>query len=139
MHYNDEKGSEKASLKDIEWLEGNWKGEAFGGIYEENWSKPFGGSMLFSFKLVVDGKVIFYEMGHIMEKENSLIFHIKHFDSDLKGSEEKDKSEDFRFIKKEGNRMYFDKFTFEYISKNEVNLYAYFENSKEEVIFNFKK
>ena len=139
MHYNDEKGSEKASLKDIEWLEGDWKGEAFGGIYEENWSKPFGGSMLFSFKLVVDGKVIFYEMGHIMEKENSLIFQIKHFDSDLKGWEEKDKSEDFRFIKKEGNRMYFDKFTFEYISKNEVNLYAYFENSKEEVIFNFKK
>lgn len=139
MHYNDEKGSEKASLKDIEWLEGNWKGEAFGGIYEENWSKPFGGSMLFSFKLVVDGKVIFYEMGHIMEKENSLIFQIKHFDSDLKGWEEKDKSEDFRFIKKEGNRMYFDKFTFEYISKNEVNLYAYFEDSKEEVIFNFKK
>ena len=139
LHYNDEKGYEKASLKDIEWLEGNWKGEAFGGIYEENWSKPFGGSMLFSFKLVVDGKVIFYEMGHIMEKENSLIFQIKHFDSDLKGWEEKDKSEDFRFIKKEGNRMYFDKFTFEYISKNEVNLYAYFENSKEEVIFNFKK
>ena len=139
MHYNDEKGSEKASLKDIEWLEGNWKGEAFGGIYEENWSKHYGGSMLFSFKLVVDGKVIFYEMGHIMEKENSLIFQIKHFDSDLKGWEEKDKSEDFRFIKKEGNRMYFDKFTFEYISKNEVNLYAYFENSKEEVIFNFKK
>lgn len=139
MHYNDEKGSEKASLKDIEWLEGNWKGEAFGGIYEENWSKPFGGSMLFSFKLVVDGKVIFYEMGHIMEKKNSLIFQIKHFDSDLKGWEEKDKSKDFRFIKKEGNRMYFDKFTFEYISKNEVNLYAYFENSKEEVIFNFKK
>ena len=139
LHYNDEKGSEKASLKDIEWLEGNWQGEAFGGIYEENWSKPFGGSMLFSFKLVVDGKVIFYEMGHIMEKENSLIFQIKHFDSDLKGWEEKDKSEDFRFIKKEGNRMYFDKFTFEYISKNEVNLYAYFENSKEEVIFNFKK
>ncbi len=139
MHYNDEKGSEKASLKDIEWLEGNWKGEAFGGIYEENWSKPFGGSMLFSFKLVVDGKVIFYEMGHIMEKENSLIFKIKHFDADLKGWEEKDKSKDFRFIKKEGNRMYFDKFTFEYISKNEVNLYAYFENSKEEVIFNFKK
>ncbi|MFD2908702.1 hypothetical protein ACFSX9_08120 [Flavobacterium ardleyense] len=31
LHYNDEKGSEKASLKDIQWLEGNWKGEAFGG------------------------------------------------------------------------------------------------------------
>lgn len=139
LHYNDEKGSEKASLKDIQWLEGNWKGEAFGGTYVENWSKPSGGSMLFSFKLVVDGKVVLYEFGHITEKENSLLFQIKHFDSNLKGWEEKDKSEDFKFIKKEGNRMYFDKFTFEYISKNEVRLYAYFEDSKEEVIFNFKK
>lgn len=139
LHYNDEKGSEKASLKDIQWLEGNWKGEAFGGTYEENWSKPSGGSMLFSFKLVVDGKVVFYELGHIIEKENTLLYQIKHFDSNLKGWEEKDKSEDFKFIKKEGNRMYFDKFTFEYISKNEVRLYAYFEDSKEEVIFNFKK
>jgi hypothetical protein len=35
--------------------------------------------------------------------------------------------------------MYFDNFTFEYISENEVNLYAFFEDSKEEVVFNFKK
>lgn len=139
LHYNDKKGSEKANLKDIQWLEGNWKGEAFGGTYEENWSKPSGGSMLFSFKLVADGKVVFYEIGHIIEKENTLLYQIKHFDANLKGWEEKDKSEDFKFIKKEGNRMYFDKFTFEYISKNEVRLYAYFEDSKEEVIFNFKK
>ena len=63
LHYNDEKGSEKATLKDISWLAGNWKGEAFGGQFEENWSKPSAGSMLFNFKLVTDGKVIFYELG----------------------------------------------------------------------------
>ncbi|KIX21239.1 hypothetical protein SY27_10840 [Flavobacterium sp. 316] len=139
LHYNDEKGSEKATLKDIEWLEGNWTGDAFGGIFQENWNKPLGGSMLFNFKLVVDGKVAFYEIGHIIEKDKTLLYQIKHFDADLKGWEEKDKSEDFRFIKKENNRMYFDNFTFEKVSDNEVNLYAYFEDSKEEVVFNFKK
>ena len=139
LHYNDEKGSEKSTLKDIAWLEGNWTGKAFGGIYEENWSKPFGGSMMFNFKLVVAGKVVFYELGHIVEKEGTLLYQIKHFDANLKGWEEKDKSEDFRFIKKEGNKMYFDHFTFEYVSENEVNLYAYFEDSQEEVVFNFKK
>lgn len=139
LHYNDEKGSEKATLKDISWLEGNWTGEAFGGTYQENWSKPFGGSMMFNFKLVVEGKTVFYELGHIVEKEGTLLYQIKHFGADLKGWEEKDQSEDFRFIKKEGNRMYFDNFTFEYISEKEVNLYAYFEDSKEEVVFNFKK
>ena len=139
LHYNDEKGSEKATLEDISWLAGNWKGEAFGGKFEENWSKPTGGSMMFSFKLVAEGKVVFYELGHIIEKDNSLLYQIKHFDSNLKGWEEKDKSEDFKFIKKDKNRMYFDNFTFEKVSDNEVNVYAYFEESKEEVVFNFKK
>ena len=139
LGYNDEKGSEKASLQDIKWLEGNWKGEAFGGTYEENWSKASAGSMMFNFKLVADGKVVFYELGHIVEKDGTLLYQIKHFDPKLKGWEEKDKSEDFRFIKKEGNRMYFDNFTFEYISENEVKVYAYFEDSNEEMVFNFKK
>ena len=35
--------------------------------------------------------------------------------------------------------MYFDNFTFEKVSDNEVNVYAYFEKSKKEVVFNFKK
>lgn len=139
LHYNDEKGSEKATLKDIEWLAGNWTGEAFGGTFEENWSNPSGGSMLFNFKLVVDGKVVFYELGHIIEKEKTLLYQIKHFSANLKGWEEKDHSEDFRFIKKDKNRFYFDNFTFEKVSDNEVNLYAYFEDTKEEVVFNFKK
>jgi hypothetical protein len=139
LHYNDEKGSEKATLEDISWLTGTWKGEAFGGEFEENWSKPTGGSMMFNFKLVAEGKVVFYELGHIIEKDNSLLYQIKHFDQNLKGWEEKDKSEDFRFIKKEKNRMYFDNFTFEKVSDNEVNVYAYFEKSKKEVVFNFKK
>jgi len=139
LHYNDEKGSEKATLKDMEWLVGNWIGEAFGGVFQENWSQPLGGSMLFDFKLVVEGKVVFYEVGHIVEKDKTLLYQIKHFDANLKGWEDKDKSEDFRFIKKEKNRMYFDNFTFEKVSENEINLYAYFEDSKKEVVFNFKK
>jgi hypothetical protein len=139
LSYNDEKGSEKVTLQDIKWLAGNWKGEAFGGTYEENWSNPFGGSMMFNFKLVAEGKVIFYELGHIVEKEGTLLYQIKHFDPKLKGWEEKDHSEDFRFIKKEKNRMYFDNFTFEYVSENHVKVYALFEESKEEMIFNFKK
>ncbi len=48
--------SPKASLTAISWMEGHWKGEAFGGITEEIWSPPLGGSMMFSFKLVIDGQ-----------------------------------------------------------------------------------
>ena len=35
--------------------------------------------------------------------------------------------------------MYFDNFTFEFISEKEVKIYAYFEDSNEEMVFNFKK
>ena len=35
--------------------------------------------------------------------------------------------------------MKINNFTFEKISDNEVNVYAYFEDSKKEVVFNFKK
>ena len=44
-------------LENISWIAGHWKGEAFGGITEEIWSEPSGGSMMASFKLVVDDNV----------------------------------------------------------------------------------
>lgn len=139
LPFDESKGSEKATLEDIKWLAGNWTGEAFGGTFEENWSQPLGNSMMFNFKLVVDGKIAFYELGHIIEKNNTLLYQIKHFDVSLNGWEEKDQSEDFRFIKKDKNRMYFDNFTFEKISDKEVKVYAFFKEKKEEVIFVFKK
>ena len=46
-----------SELNAIEWLAGYWQGEAFGGITEELWTPPLGGSMMGSFKLVVDGEI----------------------------------------------------------------------------------
>ncbi len=72
-------------LKNIKWLSGNRKGEAFGGLTEENWSKPSGGSMMATFKLINDDKVPFYEIEIIREIENYLVLQLKHFNNDLKG------------------------------------------------------
>ena len=52
-------------------------GEALGGICQETWSEPIGNSMMFSFKLVVDGKVPFMNWD-IIEKKNPLL-QLKHF------------------------------------------------------------
>src|SRR5680860_488055 len=126
----------KTDLSEITWMEGHWKGEAFGGITEEIWSPPLGGSMMFSFKLVVDVKIGFYDFGHIRQLEKTLVFELKHFHGDLKGWEEKDEVQRFKFVKTNGNRMYFEGFTFEKISDNEINIYALIENdngSTEEV------
>ena len=140
--YQDDNPSPKASLSDISWIAGHWKGEAFGGTTEEIWSPPLGDSMMFVFKLVVEGKVAFYEIGHIRQEGETLILRLKHFNDNLTGWEEKDETVDFRLVKLEGNRVYFDDFTFERINDSEINLYVVIEQengSKEEVRFNYKK
>lgn len=134
--------SPKATLEEVTWIEGHWRGEAFGGIVEEIWSPPLGGSMMFSFRLIADGKVQFYELGHIQQIDETLILQLKHFHGNLKGWEEKDETVDFKLNKIEGNRIYFDDFTFEKINENEINLYVMVDNedgASEEVKFNYKR
>lgn len=82
--------SPKAQLKDISWITGHWKGTAFGGDFEEVWLPAMGNSAMGTFKLVVDGKVNFYEMLTIVEENETLTYRLKHFHGDLKGWEEKD-------------------------------------------------
>ena len=139
LNYNDEKGSPKATLDDIKWLQGVWKGKD-GNIYsEENWSAPGGKTMHFSFKMWNENGVIFYEIGHVVEKNKSLLLQIKHFDKEFKGWEKQNESENFRLVKIDKNRIYFDKITYDKISDQEMNVYVYDEESKRELIFNLKK
>lgn len=134
--------SPKANLSHIEWLAGHWKGEAFGGIAEEIWSPPLGGVMMFSFRLVADGTISFYEFGHILETDTTLILQLKHFDGDLMGWEEKDETIDFKLVKVEENRLFFDDFTIERISDQEINMYVLIEEedgTNNEVKFNYHR
>ena len=112
------------TLENIRWIAGNWKGEAFGGTTEENWSEPSGGSMMATFKLVADGKVQFYEIETITEENNSLILRLKHFHSNLKGWETKDETVDFPLIRITKNKAIFEGMTFERIDENNMVVYV---------------
>ncbi len=57
----------------------------------------------------------------------------------MKAWETGEVSEDFKFIKIEKNRAYFDGLTYENVSATEMNVYVYFEESKEEIKFSFTK
>jgi hypothetical protein len=109
-------------LENIKWISGNWKGEAFGGQTEENWSEPSGGSMMATFKLINDGEVSFYEIEIIREIENSLILQLKHFDTDLKGWETKNETVDFPLIKITPTQVIFEGMSFEKVNENEMNV-----------------
>lgn len=132
----------KATLANVSWIAGHWKGDAFGGIAEEIWSPPLGDSMMFVFKLVSDGKVSFYEIGHIQEVNETLVLQLKHFHGDLKGWETKDETVDFKLVAIKDNRIYFDRFTIEKISATEINMYVVIgseDGTSEEVKFNYKR
>lgn len=139
LHYNDEKGSQKATLEDVKWLYGVWKSNDNGKQCEENWSEAGGNTMHFSFKMWNEKEVIFYEIGHIVQVDKSLVLHIKHFDKDLKGWEKQEETQSFKLIKIEKNRIYFDMLTYEKVSDTEINVYVYDEDSKKEMKFNLKK
>jgi hypothetical protein len=142
LQLSENQKSPSAKLKVIEWLAGHWRGEAFGGITEEVWSSPLGNSMMGSFKLVIDGKVEFYELETIQEIDSTLILRLKHFHSDLKGWEEKDQTVDFKLVKVESTEIYFEGFTIIKITNDEINMYVVISNKDdkiEEVKFNFKR
>ena len=140
--FSQEKKTLEPKLENIAWIAGTWHGEAFGGITEEIWSEPSGGSMMATFKLIVEGKVQFYEIEVIREIEDSLILQLKHFDSDLKGWETKNETVDFPLIEITETKVVFEGMAFEKVSSNEMNVYVNIENengSVETVKFNYKK
>ena len=138
----DEAGiSPPASIAEVSWIAGHWKGEALGGVVEEVWTEPLGGSMMCAFKLVVADTVKFYELVTLREVNNSLTINLKHFHSDMKGWEEKDETVDFPLVKVTDGKAFFDGFTFERISDNEMNIYVLFgkEGNYKEMKFSYMK
>lgn len=133
--------SPTATLDDISWIEGYWKGEAMGGQTEEIWSRPMGGSMMGSFKLVYEDEIQFYEIMTISEVDQTLIMRLKHFHADLKGWEEKDQTVDFKLVKITPDKVYFDGLTFQKISEKEMHVFVIFEDEgkRSEGKFNYIK
>ena len=133
--------SPPANLEEVAWISGHWKGEAMGGIAEELWSPPLGGSMMFVFRLINDGKVTFYESGHIKQAGETLLMQLKHFDGELKGWEEKADTVDFRLVKLTKNKAYFVGLTFEKVGADRLHIYVLLDDGKnrEEVLFQFQR
>jgi hypothetical protein len=88
----------KATLADMQWLQGRWCGTALGGFVEEIWSEPRGGAMMGMFRLVKGNDPVFYEFLHVVEVDGSLALRLKHFNRDLTGWEEKAQVREFKLL-----------------------------------------
>lgn len=113
-----------AKLEALNWLVGYRHGTAFGGKCEVCWLPTFGPSMTGTFKLVVDEKVRFYEILTIVEENDSLTLKLKHFDSELKGWEEKDEFLTFRLVKITEEAVYFDGLTYQKQADGTLDAYV---------------
>ena len=88
----------EASIEDLAWLVGTWRGEGLGGTVEEVWTAPTADTMMGVFKAARDGEVQFYEILILVQEEGSLTLKLKHFHPDLKGWEEKDEVVEFPLV-----------------------------------------
>jgi hypothetical protein len=104
--------SPAASLKDMAWFVGSWTGSGLGGVTDEIWSPPAAGAMMGMFRLVRDGKLVFYEFLTLVEQDGSLLLKLKHFNADLTGWEEKANFVTFRLLEMSPEAAYFNGLTF---------------------------
>jgi hypothetical protein len=115
--------SPRATLQDIAWFAGRWTGTGLGGVTDESWSAPAGGAMMGMFRLVKDGKVVFYEFLTLVEHEGSLLLKLKHFNPDLTGWEEKADVVSFRLLKIAPDAVHFNGLTFRRIGSDTVEIF----------------
>ncbi len=89
--------ADQPTIDDFAWLVGHWRGEALGGVAEDLWAPPAGGSLVGLFRLVKNDGVAFYEIFAISEPD--LALRLKHFHPGLEGWEERDEVVTFPFVR----------------------------------------
>lgn len=113
-----------ASIDDVAWLAGHWRGEGLGASAEEVWLPPLGKRMSAVFRLSRDGSVEFYEIVTLAEEEGTLVLRLKHFGPDLVGWEEKEQVVDFRLVRIDPATAWFDGFTVRRIREDEMHIWV---------------
>ena len=113
----------RATLADLAWFEGEWAGPGLGGQCEEVWSGPAGGAMMGMFRLLKDGKPVFYEFLTLVEQDGSLALKLKHFNPDLTGWEEKADFVTFRLLELTPAEARFDGLTFRRLGDDRMQIF----------------
>lgn len=119
-----------ARVSDLAWMAGTWTGEGLGGQIDEVWSEPAGGAMVGYFRLVTDGKPVFYEILTLLEVEGTVEMRLKHVNPDMTGWEEKDGFVTFRLVKLDPSGVAFDGLTFRRLGDDAMEAFIALRNKK---------
>lgn len=86
-----QKAAPGATLADVAFIAGHWKGEMGSSLSEEIWASPSGDNMMGMWRLVAGGQVKLFEFLNIVQEAEGPVFRLRHFDRQGVGREEKDK------------------------------------------------
>ncbi len=134
--------SESIDLANYKWLAGSWVGSGLGGQCVETWSEPQGDTIVGSFLFSQEGKAVFSEHFVLTKLGDSVTLKLKHFDNNLVGWEEKDKSVEFKFVKRNGDRFHFSGLTYVKVGDDKMDVYVLIkqkDNSFREEKFEFTR
>jgi hypothetical protein len=119
-----------ASLTSAAWLEGAWLGDGLGGVSEEVWSGPRGGVMMGMYRMLKDGKPVFYEFMQIVEADGTIALRLKHFSPDFSAWEDKSAFVTFRLVAVERDALHFDGLSFIKDGRDGLRIYLVLKDSK---------
>jgi hypothetical protein len=115
-------------IKDLKFMSGKWVTSGEWGDMEENWSEPFGNSMMCSYRCVKNGKVVFYEFIVIEQQPTGPVMKLRHFNPGLIAWEDKDKPYEYPLMYLDENIARFERpdkktaLTFQRLSKTELKV-----------------
>jgi len=98
---------EAPGVEDFAWMAGHWRGEGFGGICEEIWTEPLGGSMLGLFRLVQEDQLVFSEHMMLVQEPDGIVLKVKHFTPEFVAWEDKEGAIRFRLEELQPNEAVF--------------------------------
>jgi hypothetical protein len=79
-------------LSPLAFLSGRWTSTKQNEFQEESWSPVSSDSMVGTFRVVQDGKAVFYEFWAVEVEQNHAVLKLKHFNAGLSGWEDKNVS-----------------------------------------------
>lgn len=123
----------KGKVEDLGWLVGYWTGPGLGGECEEVWMPAVDGHMVGTFRLWMDGRLVFSEFMNLVQEGESFSMKLKHFNRDLSTWEDRDKWATFRLIEVGENTVWFHGLTIERKGDELVLNLALNENGKRNI------
>ncbi|RED17408.1 DUF6265 family protein [Parasphingopyxis lamellibrachiae] len=114
--------SPPATLDQVAWLAGSWRGTGLGGESHESWLPPVHGQMAGIFHQGSDSQLQFYEILQMVERDGSLVLRLKHFNGDLSGWEDNgaESALEFPLVAIENDTAYFSGLTYERIGDDQL-------------------